>query len=305
MPCSPAQREANKRNSLKSTGPKDTTRSRGNALKHGLTATVLVTPEEAAAMKDLGPAAVHLAGEVVLLTMRIERAQQTEERERARAALRSVQCWDDDRSDEAESVARGLSRDPQRITRKLRRTVHGCAWLIEQWELLRVAAAQPGGWTDSHQTHAADLRGLPIDLRFGTVPAAQQTSLIDRELAALKARQTKLKPCDEFDRESARCGLSNEATPELRRVLRYEAALNRRLQWALNHAPKVESETKPIEPPAPAPAPQPKPVPKAPSINFDRDFDLPPGWSPGDLPPAMGSVLPLSMIPTGSHARVG
>ena len=49
MPCSPAKLEANRRNALKSTGPRTDEgkeRCRGNALKHGLTGRGVVLPVE-------------------------------------------------------------------------------------------------------------------------------------------------------------------------------------------------------------------------------------------------------------------
>ncbi|WP_435020178.1 hypothetical protein TA3x_001687 [Tundrisphaera sp. TA3] len=55
MPASPAQIEANRRNSLKSTGPtseEGKARSRGNALKHGMTGAGIVLPKEDAAEVD-------------------------------------------------------------------------------------------------------------------------------------------------------------------------------------------------------------------------------------------------------------
>ena len=304
MPCSPARLEANKRNSLKSTGPKSESgraASRRNSLKHGLTSKTLLSPQEVAATEGMGPVALHLATEVVLLTTRLEMAQQVEERERGIASMRAAQCWDEDRAADAERIAAGLPKRPERVARQLRQTVQGCALMIGRWEMLREAAAQPGGWTEIHQSLAADLRGIPLVYRFAPTLADQQISVIDREIATLQALQTKLAPCDTFERDSARYGLNNNASPGLRNALRYEAALNRRLQWCLKHAPRRDNETNPTTPPVPAPAP----APKAPVIDFDPDFELPGAPFSFDLPPAMGAVLPVSMIPTPPRARVG
>jgi hypothetical protein len=52
MPCSPARLLANQTNARLSTGPKTVegkARSRGNALKHGLTGQGVVLPDEASA----------------------------------------------------------------------------------------------------------------------------------------------------------------------------------------------------------------------------------------------------------------
>jgi len=54
MPASPKQLEANRRNALKSTGPKNTSLTRLNALKHGiLSGEVLVRGEERRALAEL------------------------------------------------------------------------------------------------------------------------------------------------------------------------------------------------------------------------------------------------------------
>src|SRR4051812_29997545 len=105
MTCSPARLAANRANAARSTGPRSEEgrrASRQNALKHGLTAEVLRTPEEERAVEAAGlgdvagakPLAAWLQGEVAVLTMRIARARESEQRERDRAALRAETCWD-------------------------------------------------------------------------------------------------------------------------------------------------------------------------------------------------------------------
>src|SRR5262249_34178100 len=93
MPCSPARLEANRRNSLLSTGPKTEDgkiRSRGNALKHGLTGAGVVLPDEDAARieerfeefeADLKPrngVARFLARRAAMLPVRLDRCARNE-----------------------------------------------------------------------------------------------------------------------------------------------------------------------------------------------------------------------------------
>ena len=296
MPCSPARLEANRLNSQKSTGPRSAqgrATSRKNSLKHGLTAKTLLSPQEVAATEGMGPVALHVATEIVLLTTRIELAQQVEERERGLASMRATQCWEEDRAADAERLAARLAKRPEKVARQLRQTIQGCELMIGRWEMLREAAAQPGGWTEIHQALAFDLQGIPLHYRFVPTPAAQQNAVVDREVHALQVLQSQLIPCDAFERDSARQGLSNTASPGLRNAIRYEAALTRRLQWCLKHAPRRADETKPT----PTPAPSPEPVVKAPILDFDQDFDLPFSRQPF----SMDTVEPVLMVSAGKR----
>ncbi len=54
-PDAPARTRANRENALKSTGPRDTSRTRHNALKHGLLSrNILLSGEEAGLLRELG-----------------------------------------------------------------------------------------------------------------------------------------------------------------------------------------------------------------------------------------------------------
>ncbi|WP_435018226.1 hypothetical protein TA3x_000177 [Tundrisphaera sp. TA3] len=89
MPASPAQIEANRRNSLKSTGPTSEdgkSRSRANSLKHGMTGSGIVLPREDAAevdrlteafraeLKPAGEAGAVLVRRMAVHAVRMERA---------------------------------------------------------------------------------------------------------------------------------------------------------------------------------------------------------------------------------------
>jgi hypothetical protein len=84
MPASDAQIRANRENAKKSTGPRDTTASRANALTHGLTATTVLPEREAAdvqrrflaycaELKPSGQVGLALAMRAATLSARMER----------------------------------------------------------------------------------------------------------------------------------------------------------------------------------------------------------------------------------------
>src|SRR4051794_8845514 len=98
MATSDARIHANRLNALKSTGPRTEAGkaiSRANALKHGLTATLIKTPEEAqaateriaawhSALKPWDNFEVWVVEEIAILTLRIERVDRAGRRLRER-----------------------------------------------------------------------------------------------------------------------------------------------------------------------------------------------------------------------------
>ena len=296
MSCSPARLAANRANALRSSGPKTEegkAKSRANAMKHGLCAEILRTPDEDKAL-EAKPPGEWLEAESALLMMRISRAHRAEEREREHAAMRAESCWDDDRRREADRIGRGLGKTPERVVLRLRATVQGCDWLIERWGWLATAATQEGGWDAGQIRLASDLRGIPEMVRVSTSDRAGQAAMADQQIRSLTTVRASLVKSDAFERETTRRGLDDAATPELRRVLRYEAALHRRLRWCLDQqkprpvAPPARSAPK-IEPPRPAltlPLPAPDRL-DAPSFGPPRSWTSP-------LPDAS---VPIAMIP--------
>ncbi len=111
MTCSPARLEANRRNARHSTGPRTDegkARSRGNAVKHGMTGEGIALPTEDAAavearfaalegeMRPSGELARFLVRRVALLTVRIERAALQETAALAERVREAVDQLDDD-----------------------------------------------------------------------------------------------------------------------------------------------------------------------------------------------------------------
>jgi hypothetical protein len=251
---------ANRRNAQLSTGPRTEQgkmSSRANSLKHGLCASVVVVEdvelvqrrslEFFETLKPQNELHVWLVGEAALCSIRIERAERIERRVRDKISLRAELTWDDDRRFEVEVTGRSLSKDPGGTVESLRRTPHGCDWLMARWAMLAYSAdVQQGSWTDDQTKIAFDLLATPHAFRNVGKPGASidfEGRLIDsaddsaavarREVKALKERREVVADLDEVDRIQASSDLINEGDPELRRLRRYESTLFSRMKWCL------------------------------------------------------------------------
>ncbi|WP_435009958.1 hypothetical protein P12x_001177 [Tundrisphaera lichenicola] len=259
MIVSDARREANRRNALKSTGPKTPEgkeRSRANALKHGLCSAIVV-PESVEAIQERSSAYYYtlkpqnqfhgwLVNEVALISLRIDRCERIERRVRDKISLRAELTWDDDRIAQAATLGAQIGKRPEEVAEALRRTPQGCDWLMKRWAMLAYVADRKGAWSLEQSRLAFDLMGTPIEFREGHEPGAlidQEGRLIGppegpasvarREIAALKERRELVADLDEVNRELALADLTTDEDPELRRLRRYESTLHRRLRWCL------------------------------------------------------------------------
>jgi len=176
MIVSQARIDANKKNAKKSTGPRTPEgkdRSRFNALKHGLCASQPL-PEDAElietrsqeyfrALLPQNAFQAWMSNEAALVSVRIDRCERMERRVRDKVSLRAELTWDDDRKYEAEVLARSLGSQPAETSEALRRTPHGCDWLMNRWALLAHAAltSDGKGWTEEQVKLAFDLSGTP------------------------------------------------------------------------------------------------------------------------------------------------
>jgi hypothetical protein len=237
---------ANRLNAQKSTGPttqEGKEQSRKNALKHGLAGAGVVVPEadqeEVARRADewragyLPATAEHewLFSQVVVNSVRIDHAQRQERTLRAHFARRATVCWDDDRRLDAEVVALSLAKRPSMVSRKLRRTTQGCDWLLDRWRALGRVIDADREWTEAQRSLALDLLGTPVELRDENPgpPAA----LVAREVERIERLKTEaLDDLDRAERAAAESDLEMEDPKPLALLRRYEAACQRRLQWA-------------------------------------------------------------------------
>ncbi|WP_435008282.1 hypothetical protein P12x_005539 [Tundrisphaera lichenicola] len=285
MIVSEARIAANRRNALKSTGPKTEegkAKSRANALKHGLCSAIVV-PEDIATLQARSDAYFYtlkpqnhfhswIVDQVALLSLRIDRCERIERRVRDKVSLRAELTWDDDRRLEMAQLGGMIGKRPDEVVEALRRTPQGCEWLMTRWAMLAHAADMKGSWTPEQTALAFDLLGTPSEFREGHRPGASldlEGKLIGpaddpavvarREIAALKERRDLVSDLDEVERALASSDLTNDSDPELRRLRRYESGLHRRLRWCLSQL-KYES---PHRGPHPDMFPQWKGVPEA------------------------------------------
>ena len=116
MIVSEARIAANRRNALRSTGPKTEEgkqKSRANALKHGLCASVVVAEDAKLiqrrasdwfdALKPQNEYHSWLVDEIAIISLRIDRCERMERRSRDLRAMRAELCWEDDRRLDAEA----------------------------------------------------------------------------------------------------------------------------------------------------------------------------------------------------------
>ncbi len=300
MIVSEARLAANRKNSLRSTGPKTPegkARSRANALKHGLCSAVVVVEDAQAvqdrayewyyALKPQNRFQSWMVDEVAVLSLRIDRSERMERRQRDRGALRAELCWDDDRRLEAERVGGELARRPAETVERLRSTPTGCEWLMTRWAMLAHAADTAKAWTPDQVQLAFDLLATPAEFRTGPPgasidfdgraadPTPGPADLARREVAALRERRDRAADLDDVDRSLAESDLALDADPDLRRLRRYEGTLHSRLRWCLAQlrwqsphfkphpdlVPRWTTLPEPAPAPAPAPTPDPAPVP--------------------------------------------
>ena len=247
MIASQARIEANRRNAAKSTGPKSSEgkeRSRGNALKHGL-CSMTVGIEHRELLQERTGAFVEalqpqddferwLVGQAAVVSLRVERCQRIKGCARDKIGIRAELVWDDDRRLEALQLARKLADEPELVVEQLRRTPHGCDWLMDRWALLANAAEVAKGWTPDQIRLALNLLGTPAEFRESPPTAGDPASIARRAIAELERRRDLVAELDEADRALAEADLDDETSPELKRLRRYESALQRQLRWYMD-----------------------------------------------------------------------
>ena len=259
MIVSQARINANRINAQMSTGPKTPEGkriSRANAIKHGLCASVCV-PEDARLIRERSDEFFNtlkpqndlhcwVVTEIALASIKIDRCERIERRVRDKISLRAELYWDDDKRLEASLLGEQLGNRPEIVLEQLRRTPQGCEWLMGRWSMLAYSAETKGGWTPAQTVLAFDLLGTPTEFREGHPPGTsldfQGNVILDdnspavvarREVAELEQRRELVSGLDEINQTLAINDHSDDSDPELRRVRRYESALQSRLRWGL------------------------------------------------------------------------
>jgi hypothetical protein len=179
------QIEANRKNALKSTGPKTPEGkaiSRANAVKHGLAADTLISNslQEALAArldewrdhyKPDTPDAAFAVGAAVACTFRIEECQANLEAIVGEHCSRARRTWDLDRAAEAAILGGKLSKRPEVILPQLEASKHGVEFLLVLWNRLALSLqSKKCEWSEAEVSTAFDLCGIPRHLRDGRAP---------------------------------------------------------------------------------------------------------------------------------------
>jgi hypothetical protein len=297
MLLSEARIKSNQLNSLMSTGPKSAlgkSRSRLNALKHGLCSKVVVAEDPEAILARAEEITQTLpsvdgldgwaAGQVAMNSLRIERCQSMEQEVRDRIVSRAEVTWDEDRGLEATLLGETLAKKPEAVSARLHESYHGCEWLLGRWAMLARSADVLGSWTPDQTRMAFDLLGTPLEFRECSLPGTSidwQGQLLDapqdhaalarREIEELLERRELLRPLDQANRKRAEADLADDTDPELRRLHRYEATLLRRLQWSFKllqdlSPPEPDLESKPEPEPEAEPTASPVATQTAPRV---------------------------------------
>jgi hypothetical protein len=303
------QIESNRRNAMRSTGPTSAegkARSRANSTKHGLAAELPTleaghSPEFldrraqwSTEFRPEGEFAQWALDRAVAASLRIELCERTFDGIIETARDRARLAWDQDQAAEAATIAGRLARDPVLASRQLETTGAGVALLLEFWPRL-LEANRAGGWSESDESKALDLLGVPADLRSGRTPIdapdgsdplAFREALALDEIDRLKSlRDEVMDQLDEIERRRAMMGDAALFSKPARLVLRYEREAWRRYRESIKEvqnqaaapleAPPIPLESaikpEPAKPLEKRPTPPPDPEPPMPREEENQD----------------------------------
>jgi hypothetical protein len=185
MACTPEERrEINRRNSLRSTGPRTPEgkqRARLNALKHGLRAEEFALPgEDQEDLKRLSdewveyyeprsPGERAVLDRCVYATVQQKRCARFHAEAVAEQVRSAQEDWHRQQEDEFAELKEQLQTAPAEAVRKLKRSTKGCRWLIEQWTQLLEPLDAGQFWVTSEREQATRLFGeLPDPAQYRT-----------------------------------------------------------------------------------------------------------------------------------------
>jgi len=190
MTCSPARLAANRKNAQMSTGPRSQagkSRSRENALQHGLTGgCVVIAAEDAAEVEersrafeaDLRPSgglARVLVRHAAILSIRLERCNRQESAAIAARVRSAGADFEDQRLAEVDRAYSRIGDEPATQTRKLRSMPEGIDRLVTDLLGLREVLDLDSGerWDRAHGIRLSELMGA----RFEAVPVTRVRAL--------------------------------------------------------------------------------------------------------------------------------
>ena len=173
---STARIEANRKNSLRSTGPRTPegkARSRRNGLKHGLTGAYLVLPGDdgpaiaerveawSADFRPSNRAESWLVERAAVASVRLDRCVRRECATLAELVARAGDGWDAKQAEAAAAVAADILTAPVAAVAALSRTAAGLDWLIGRWRTVEAQARRDGMLPLGNLHYALRLLGVP------------------------------------------------------------------------------------------------------------------------------------------------
>ena len=139
-----------------------------------------------------------------------------------------------------------LGSRPDVVVEQLRKTPHGCEWLMARWAMLAHSADVNQKWTPAQDRagvrppgHPGEFReghrpGASLDFRGRVIEAADDPAAVARrEIDLLLERRELVDVLDEASRALAEADLARGQRPRARRLRRYESTLHGRLRWCL------------------------------------------------------------------------
>ncbi|HEV3163823.1 MAG TPA: hypothetical protein VGZ22_07265 [Isosphaeraceae bacterium] len=177
---------ANRENARKSTGPKTRegkTRSRRNALKHGLTGegVVLSRPDEDRFQRHLKELSEHLqpidvlekilVSRVAMASSRLEKCAKKEHAQLAKCRRQAILRWEKKQILAADQAIDALEKQPAEAVAALMETTVGCEWLLDEWQALALLLDEQGFWIHTEASHALRLLGQDATATL-TLPTA-------------------------------------------------------------------------------------------------------------------------------------
>jgi hypothetical protein len=158
MKLSPEERSIiNRKNASLSTGPRSERGKRAvsmNAYKHGMCARTITTlPHEdpaavarrlerwAESCRPADDLEFYLVEQAVRASLGLDRCHDQRTALLAKQVREAPHEWENEKQDEVERLKERLVDDPEAALRELRRSAHGCRWLLGRWyeldEILR------------------------------------------------------------------------------------------------------------------------------------------------------------------------
>ena len=124
---------------------------------------------------------------------------------RERKALAALHTWDEDRRARAAELGSKLPHNPEWVLCQLRKTPHGCDWLLDRWNGLLDCLQRGDGWTAAERILGLDLLATPAEFRDGRTrvngATADETRTLRLEIAELERhKRAGIDELDAFDR---------------------------------------------------------------------------------------------------------